>query len=191
MKPETNHFGSINKSRAAFLFLVFVLFALPLKSQQPVVLHPVVGDTIDLIEKLDYLLFSDVPDSLFEQGVLVSKEQGYQLTVRNGEGISEFDVSREEFRMLSENVEKLSAYYQQKAAKNDASAKENSPLITRDSIPMGLNIEWMSEQQIKKMTKESRRYNQLKLEADEQGLMGYDRRKYIETGGRMEFPLAK
>ncbi|WP_159102778.1 hypothetical protein [Marinilabilia salmonicolor] len=49
----------------------------------------------------------------------------------------------------------------------------------------------MSEQQIKKMTKESRRYNQLKLEADEQGLMGYDRRKYIETGGRMEFPLAK
>jgi hypothetical protein len=191
MKPETNHFGPINKGRAAFLFLVIVLFALPLKSQQPVVLHPVVGDTIDLIEKLDYLLFSDVPDSLFEQGVLVSKEQGYQLTVWNGEGISEFDVSREEFRMLSENVEKLSAYYQQKAAKNGASAEENSPLITRDSIPMGLNIEWMSEQQIKKMTKESRRYNQLKLEADEQGLMGYDRRKYIETGGRMEFPLAK
>ncbi|RCW35245.1 hypothetical protein [Marinilabilia salmonicolor] len=191
MKPETNHFGSINKSRAAFLFLVFVLFALPLKSQQPVVLHPVVGDTIDLIEKLDYLLFSDVPDSLFEQGVLIPDNQDYQLLVWHEGEVAKVDVSAEDFEMLSGNVEKLSAYYQQKAGKKGDSAEVHSPLITRDSIPMGLNIEWMSEQQINKMTKESRRYNQLKLEADEQGLMGYDRRKYIETGGRMEFPLAK
>jgi hypothetical protein len=191
MKPETNHFGSINKSRAAFLFLVFVLFALPLKSQQPVVLHPVVGDTIDLIEKLDYLLFSDVPDSLFEQGVLIPDNQDYQLLVWHEGEVAKVDVSAEDFEMLSGNVEKLSAYYQQKAGKKGDSAEVYSPLITRDSIPMGLNIEWMSEQQINKMTKESRRYNQLKLEADEQGLMGYDRRKYIETGGRMEFPLAK
>ncbi|WP_157202514.1 hypothetical protein [Marinilabilia salmonicolor] len=191
MKPKTNQSAPSMGGNAAFLILFSLFFVFPLKSQNPVVLHPVVGDTIDLIEKLDYLLFSDVPDSLFNQGVLTPDGNDYKLTVWHEGDISKFDIDREEFEVLSGNVKKLSAYYQQKTATADSSAVGNSPLITRDSIPIGLNIEWMSEQQIKKMTKESRRYNQLKLEADEQGLMGYDRRKYIETGGRMEFPLAK
>lgn len=191
MKPGSNQDAPTGREHTAFLFLFFVLFALPLKSQQPVVLHPVVGDTIDLIEKLDYLLFPNVADSLFNQGVLTPDGHDYQLTVWYEGDISKFYIDSSEFDVFSGNVKKLSAYYQQKTSTSVSSPAENSPLISCDSIPMGLNIEWMSEQQIKKMTKESRRYNHLKLEADEQGLMGYDRRKYIETGGRMEFPLAK
>ncbi len=182
MKPETNHSGPINKGRSALLFLLFVFLALPLKSQQPVALHPVVGDTIDLIEKLDYFLFPDVPDSKFEQGVLIPNAQDYQLLVWHKDEISKMDVSAEDFIIFSENVEKLSAYYQQK--EEEAPVKE-SLLISGDSIPFGLDIEWMSQKQKRKMIKASKRYNSLKLDADEMGLMGFEREKYIKTAGML------
>lgn len=170
----------------AFLMTFFI--STPVISQKQVELHPQVGDTIDLIEKLDYLLFTEIPDSLFDHGALTQNGEDYQLKVWHDGNTSEYGISDEEFEKYSGNVEKLSTYYQQQKEKLQA-ATQKSLVIKSDSIPPGLDIEWMSEKQKSKMIKESRRYNNLKLEADEMGLMGFDREKYIRTGGQMEFPL--
>jgi hypothetical protein len=172
------------------LYLFFFLAAVNANAQQKVILHEVVGDTIDLIEKIDYLLFAEVEDSLFDYGVVFKEDELYVLEVMHTSGITTRELSSEAFQSYVGNVEKLSAYYQQKKEEGKV-LSENSPLISKDSIPLGLDIEWMSRKQKDKMTKESRRYNSLKLDADEIGLMGFERKKYIETGGRMEFPLAK
>ncbi|PWE00862.1 hypothetical protein [Marinilabilia rubra] len=169
------------------MLLVF-FFVSPAISQKPVVLHPEVGDTIDLIEKLDYLLFTQVPDSLFDQGVLRKDGENYQLAVWHDTDIEKYDISIEDFESYAGNIEKLSAYYKRQKEKLEAGNKK-SLVIKRDSFPPGLDIEWMSKKQKSKMIKESRRYNNLKLDADEQGLMGFEREKYIKTGGQMEFPL--
>jgi hypothetical protein len=160
----------------------------PVISQKQVELHPQVGDTIDLIEKLDYLLFTEIPDSLFDHGTLTQNGENYQLKVWHDNEVDKYDVSVEKFEQYAGNVKKLSTYYQRQKEKLQAATKK-SLVIKRDSIPPGLDIEWMSEKQKSKMIKESRRYNNLKLEADELGLMGFDREKYIRTGGQMEFPL--
>ncbi|WP_462319152.1 hypothetical protein [Marinilabilia sp.] len=179
---------TITKAGIIFALLFTFFFASPALSQKPVELHPEVGDTIDLIEKLDYLLFTEIPDSLFDHGALTQNGEDYQLKVWHDGNTSEYGISAEEFEKYSGNVEKLSTYYQRQKEKLQAATKK-SLVIKSDSIPPGLDIEWMSEKQKSKMIKESRRYNNLKLEADEMGLMGFDREKYIRTGGQMEFPL--
>lgn len=168
----------------AFLMTFFI--STPVISQKQVELHPQVGDTINLIEKLDYLLFTEVPDSLFDHGILIKEGEKYQLTVWHDKDVNEYSVSEEEFEQYAGNVEKLSTYYQRQK-ENLAVSLEKSPIIKRDSIPLGLDIEWMSAEQRSRMIKESRRYNHLKLDADEMGLMGFDREKYINTGGVLFF----
>lgn len=187
MMKSNNYFGYSLK--VATLFVLF-LAAVNANAQQKVVLHEVVGDTIDLVEKIDYLLFTEVEDSLFDYGVVFEEDELYVLEVTHNSGVSFRELSPEAFQAYVGNVEKLSAYYQQKQEKGNV-LSERSPLISKDSIPLGLDIEWMSKKQKDKMTKESRRYNSLKLDADEMGLMGFERKKYIETGGAMEFPLSK
>jgi hypothetical protein len=175
------------KSAISFVLLIS---AVSVSAQQKVVLHEVVGDTIDLVEKIDYVLFTEIEDSLYDYGVVFKDNELYVLEVTHNSGITSLELCPEVFHNYAGNVEKLSAYYRQKKEKNNV-LSESSPLITKDSIPLGLDIEWMSKSQKDKMTKESRRYNRLKLDADEMGLMGFERKKYIETGGRMEFPLSK
>ena len=177
------------KIRTLFVILFLILLVASANCQKPVVLHPIIGDTIDLVEKLDYLLFAEIPDSLFDKGTLIKEGENYQLKVWYNSEISRFALTSNEFEQYAQNVAKLSVYYKQ-TKESSSGVPVESPLITNDSIPLKLDIEWMSEQQKQKMASESRRYNNLKLEADEQGLMGFDREKYIKTGGEMEFPLS-
>lgn len=174
------------------LFAVSMLFAgicISAFAQENVILHSEVGDTIDVVEKIDYLLFPGIPDSVFVYGTINQVDEVNQLNVFDGCQTSVNKLSPEAFQENAQNVEKLSAYYKTRLEKD--TTEGTSLLVKKDSIPMGLNIEWMSSKQKDKMVRESYRYNSLKLDADEMGLMGAERERYIQTGGEMQFPLSK
>ncbi len=172
-----------------FFLLFFVHFTLSGFSQTKMVLHPEVGDTIGLIEKIDYLLFPEIPDSLFDYGVVFQDGDQYRLQITNGSDTNNIALSSVSLKNYKANIDKLRRYYDRKLEEDSISLKTDSTIVNKDSITTGLDIEWMSQKQKEKMVDESSRYNRLKLEADEMGLMGFDREKYIKTGGYIEIGL--
>jgi hypothetical protein len=77
----------MNVVKAVFLNML-ILFCLHsvFAQKELVILHPVLGDTIDLAEKQTYLLFADVDDSIYDFGQIVKEGDNYFLNVHSQSG---------------------------------------------------------------------------------------------------------
>ncbi|PKQ65759.1 hypothetical protein BZG02_01765 [Labilibaculum filiforme] len=147
-----------------------------------IVLHPAIGDTIDLAEKQTYLLFADIEDSSFESGQIIKLDDKYFLKVyyQSEEELVEVDRSKlEEYHI---NIQKLLAYYNY--LENPDKLKV-APLVVvneKDTCALEMDIEYLSPKMKKKLRKDSYRYQVLKSDAERIGYWGDDQENYIKTG---------
>lgn len=77
-----------------------------------IVLHPIVGDTIDKDEKVNYLLFPEITDSLFiycQINKVADKYYATSFLVRDS--LLTIQLNGTEINLYKENIEKLNAYY--------------------------------------------------------------------------------
>ncbi len=101
-------------------FLTVFLLNLNVYSQKNLyVLHPLVGDTIDKIEKIQYMLFQEIADSNFRHCYLTFSDGEYFVntcTLNGSIHITQVDSSL--INRYKVNIEKLNQYYLTRA-KND------------------------------------------------------------------------
>lgn len=164
----------------AFLLLT-AIFATA--QQKPVVLHPVVGDTIDRTEKTAYLLFPQFADSVFGYAWIEDMGGNFVLHARLTDHVIlvPFDtLQMAEYRM---HVEKLSAWYASQA--QDLPADSTISLVVKKRAGEKQNYE-LTEEMWRKIKKEANHYAELSHQADMQGLSGRAREDYINTSGTTE-----
>ncbi|MFV0376659.1 MAG: hypothetical protein ACK5JD_05070 [Mangrovibacterium sp.] len=164
---------------AALLFVA----ALMANAQELVyLLHPLVGDTINLEEKQTYLLFESVPDSLFGLAVIYETPENYLLKVSKDANEARLTLSPEEIETYQTNISKLSVYYQRQqtqTADTLVNLMEQSDTITAPR----LMDEYISPEQLVRIKREARRFLELSQSAEEYGLQGTDKQRYIEKNG--------
>jgi hypothetical protein len=142
----------------AFLGLVIAPF---LHAQHYYPLHPSVGDTIELIEKLDYALFPKAknPDLTY---CLIDYHQDdgeFKLLVKY-QNQSEFLVlplSKDELIEAQKNIEKINQFYKQQAIRDSIAATENK----FPNKPSGKAPVIMSGPMLERAKKQARMYQRL------------------------------
>ncbi len=171
------------KRSCFFLFLVLNIAFHGYAQSTLIVLHSVVGDTISLAEKRDYLLFPEIPDSTFEEGILLQERETYQLVAFHGGDSLMVDISAENLEEYRQHVEKLYAYYTGKQAGKSDSLQ--SQISLSDSIPdlPEAQGDYLNDEARKKIRKDAFRYQMLNNMADDQGLRGREKEQYMEKGG--------
>ncbi|MFA9371169.1 MAG: hypothetical protein ACERIH_05625 [Labilibaculum antarcticum] len=171
------------------LFLISSLSAFAQK--EVVILHPVVGDTIDLAEKQTYLLFSDVDDSTYDFGQIVKEGDNYFLNVHSQSGEQLLEVDQLKLQEYHTNIQKLLAYYSY--LENPDKLKE-APLVVlsqKDTCALEMDIEYLSPKTRKKLKYDSYRYQTKKSTAEEMEFWVTDKSNYIHTSGYFEILESK
>ncbi|MBN2596004.1 hypothetical protein [Labilibaculum sp.] len=169
---------------ASILFLIGSISAFAQK--QVVILHPVVGDTIDLAEKQTYLLFADVDDSAFDYGQVIKEGDNYFLDVHSQSGEKLIKVDQLKLEEYHTNIQKLLAYYSY--LENPDQLKE-APLVIlnqKDTCALEMDIEYLSPKMRKKLKYDSSRYQTKKSTAEEMEFWVTDKSNYIHTSGYFE-----
>ena len=144
--------------RTLIVFLSFYAFTLIGQEDAPYPLHPSIGDTIDLEEKLDYSLFPVVPNNAFAYATIHYKKESFVLYINEGISVDpmsglevettiELPITQEEIIESQKNIEKVNAYYRYLATDSTEKKAESDILKNNKGIPMKLeNNEKMSEQ---------------------------------------------
>lgn len=146
------------------------------------VLHPAVGDTISQAEKRSYLLFEQVPDSAFGYGTIWLNDGSFQLKVEGKYGEQELELTMDEISSNQVKIEKLDKYYQWLVSQKADSVEQ---IVHLDDTlnSFNLNDDYISLKQRKKITREAKRFLQLSHSADDNGLIGADKERYIDKNG--------
>lgn len=176
------------KSKNLKLLLASLLFSFCVQAQ-PVILHPVVGDTIDLTEKRAYLLFPQFADSTFQYAWIEEKTGTFNLhaCLKGGTVTSVMDtVEMDEFKM---HIEKLSVYYASQGKPDSTTNKSGSIVIKNKPSGDDKRSYDLTPEMLDKIKREARRYAALNHEAQMQGLTGRAKDDYINTAGHMEITI--
>lgn len=156
--------------------LVWIVFGWYGYSQNsPIVLHPLVGDTIDKNEKIKYLLFPEINASDFKYGTISRTGNGYVLRYfdeKNNELSQSLDSSS--FRQYRINLEKLNDYYSNQEKGDTLKVREKSILEQRSDRSHELKSKFVDDKTKDDISKEAIRNARLKDDAE--------RRKQFENG---------
>jgi len=172
--------------------LLSLLISLSVFSQkQIVVLHPVLGDSIDKVEKVNYLLFPELGDSLFTYGQIHFKNNKFYLHAYSQTGSTLREIDSLEMKQYYLNVEKLMAYYAYKNNPDTLNDSRSVILSSMDTSALQQRIKYLSPEMRKKLSKDSRRYQSLKADAEQKGYIGVDKENYIKTSGYLEISTSK
>lgn len=146
-----------------FLSCLFIKAAI---SQDVYPLHPSVGDSIDLEEKLDYSLFPKIDNNGFEYATIQFEDDMFKLVVfvkyNDKETGLEMEttyqevLTQEEIIEEQQKIQKVNAYYRY-LAEEEKKPKTNTTQPSPKSVPIRLEGP-MSE----KMKKEARMSTRLK-----------------------------
>jgi hypothetical protein len=174
------------------LSIIGLIFIISATSQDKIViLHPIVGDTITLKEKTDYLLFPNVVDSVFNYGLLHLKNNTYQLHIYHSTDSLIVQIDSSDIYQYKQNIEKLAAYYSNDALDDRIESSESIMLNNNNTKNNSLNQSSISPTTLKRTLKEAERTQLLNNSADKQGLNGKERENYINTGGAGSIKLRK
>lgn len=171
------------------LFLISSLSAFAQK--EFVILHPVVGDTIDLAEKQTYLLFTDIDDSTYDYGQVMKEGDSYFLNVHFQFGNQFVEVDQLKLQEYNANIQKLLAYY---SYLENPDKLKLAPLVVlnqKDTCSLEMDIEYLSPKMRKKLKYDSYRYQTKKSTAEEMELWVTDKSNYIQTSGYFEILESK
>jgi hypothetical protein len=178
--------------RRLLVFLTAVFFGLHSYAQSNVyVLHPLVGDTIDNKEKLQYLLFKNVNDSDFKYGVITHTKDAYFLKVCSANNsVSTIQVDSTELKQYVEKLDKVAAYYANEGKKD--SIKSNLKLHVDEDDPQvkNLNSTLINQQSKNKILKEARTQTRMKEDAERYKNRN-DHSNLFSGAGHVEFPTIK
>ncbi len=121
------------------LLLILVLSpVLAFGTNQVYPLHPSVGDTLSLVEKLDYSLFPNIPNKAFDYGFITFEENNYVLNVSFQEKLQKHVLSKETIIEAQQNIEKINQYYRLRA-KMDSLPEDNKSMQPDKKAPVLFN----------------------------------------------------
>ncbi len=174
-----------------FLYVMISFCWFGFAQENIISLHPVVGDTINIKEKKDFLLFPDIPDSGFSYAVIKNKQGDYYVCSYYNTEYKEKQIDTTTMDQYYINVEKLSAYYSNQKSEDKGlesmNIKRLDPVDKR--ITTGDII--ISPETRKKIGYESARYRGLNNSANDMGITGQEKKDYINSGGYYEIKLNK
>lgn len=163
------------------LSLFFLAISLSVFSQDElIVLHPVVGDTIDRQEQRNFVLFSDLLDQDFTTATIHFNNVKYVMHINSVSGLKLVDIKEEDIVENSKHVDKLVKYFEFLVEKKDSL---DIDLKTASSWPK-FQPEILNDAQRRKLAIEARAYLSLNQDADRRGLLGIDRENYIEVNSK-------
>lgn len=169
------------------LFLCVILLitkVLPVFAQgELIVLHQVIGDTIDKHEQQEFLLFSDILDENFTSATIHFEDSKYTLCIKSDSGLKIAAIKKEDIVENSEHVDKLTRYFKSLVEMKDSldidlKAPANWP---------NFHSEVLNDAQRRKIAIEARTYFQLNQDAEELGLLGIDKENYIKVNSKSFF----
>jgi hypothetical protein len=145
-----------------------------------IVLHSVVGDTIDKREQQEFLLFSDILDLDFTTATIHCENAKYVMHINSASGLRILDIKEEDVVENSKHVDKLARYFKSLAEKKDSL---DIDLKTVYSWPK-FQSELLNDAQKRKIAKDARRYFDLNQDAELLGLSGLDKENYIKVNSK-------
>ncbi len=124
-------------------------------------LHPSVGDTIELIEKLDYALFPKAknPELIYCLIDYVEESGDFKLLVKYKikQQYTMLPLSKNELIEAQKNIEKINQFYKQKAIRDSTQAFENQ----FPNKPSGKAPVLMTGPMLERAKKQARMYQRL------------------------------
>jgi hypothetical protein len=163
------------------LTLVLISICLSVFSQDKlIVLHPVIGDTIDKQEQRDFVLFSDIIKQDFTFATIHCENEKYVMHINSTLGLIIVNIKEEDVLENSKHVDKLVRYFKILDEKKDSL---NINLRTAESWPK-FQLELLNEAQKIKIAKEARKYFNLNQDAVQLGLSGLDKENYIKVNSK-------
>jgi len=145
-----------------------------------IVLHSVVGDTIDKREQQEFFLFSDIVKEGFSSITIYVNADKYFLHINSKSGNDIVEVELEVIEENREHIEKLTQYFKNIVRK-------------KDSLKLDLKLAetWLqfegtllTDDQRKRIAKEARTYFKLNQNAEYLGLLGVEKVNYIKVNSK-------
>jgi hypothetical protein len=112
------------KSKTIILILFFISNAS--FSQEVYPLHPSIGDTLELDEKIDYSLFYFIPNTGFKYATISFEIDSFYLNSIYSDSISKKVLTKEMIIEAQQNIEKINNYYRLKAEKDKLEIRNKS-----------------------------------------------------------------
>ena len=163
------------------LSLVLLTISLSVFSQEKlIVLHAVVGDTIDKQEQRDIGLFSDIIGQNFISATIHCENKKYVMHINSEQGLLIVSIKEEDIVENSKHIDKLVSYFKSLAEKQDSL---DMGFKTNESLPK-FQTELLNEEQKRKIAKEARAYFRLNQSAEQLGLSGLEKENYIRVNSK-------
>lgn len=130
-------------------------------------LSPVVGDTIDRTEKLDYMLFPGINDSIFKYCYITQSANRYFVnTVTQNDSVFVQEVDLLKLKRYQENIEKLSEYYSNLEKQDSLKNAEKLTLMPKITNSHQVNNQLINQQDRKLIIDKVRQANRLQEDAE-------------------------
>ena len=119
------------------ILLVLFFLSFKLTAQDVYPLHPSIGDTLDLLEKLDYSLFPEVENNGFQYALITYRTDAFFLTSHfDNDSVASTKLDQETIIEAQQNIEKVNAYY--RYLKEKETTEKNSTIHTDKAPPIRL-----------------------------------------------------
>jgi hypothetical protein len=153
-----------------FLFALLI-YANSFAQDTLFVLHPLVGDTIDKTEKMNYLLFPSIPNDDFKYCYLTrSNEQFFVNSYALNDSISIQPIDTTELRQYRINLDKFLAFYLNKSKNDSLKQAEKLDLKSNRLNPAFNNKSLVGEQSRERIIQEVDRDNRMKTDLERANL---------------------
>ena len=127
--------------RTFLCFILFIIMALSVLAQDKlIVLHSVVGDTIDKREQQEFFLFSDIVKEGFSSITIYVNADKYFLHINSKSGNDIVEVELEVIEENREHIEKLTQYFKNIVRKKDSLKLDLKFLLLLFYLLFGLSM---------------------------------------------------
>ena len=146
------------------IVLIIILSPIITNAQGLYPLHPMIGDTLDAIEKKDYSLFPKINNSNLNYCLIYIDSSRFRLkAIYKGDSSSTFDLSHNEIVEAQQNIEKINEYYKNKDKPTDNYSKS----VVRKRQNSKLTSPLLQQSEITKQAQKDARMH-MRIEADQQ-----------------------
>ena len=150
------------------MFLFGLIFSANCSAQDTLfVLHPLVGDTIDKTEKMNYFLFPSIKNEDFKYCyIFQSNNRLFVNSHTLSDSISIQQIDTAEIRQYIVILDKLLAFNLNRAKNDSLQKNKKLDLNFKDPIPNYCNGQLVSEQSRERIMKEVNRDNRMKSDVE-------------------------
>jgi hypothetical protein len=153
------------------LLLILFVFPLSIWGQEYYPLHPVIGDTLEAVEKKDYSLFPKVSNKNLDYCLIVVDSNKLKLNAfYTADTAKSFPLDHSEIVEAQQIIEKINAYYR---TKDQPSSSYSESVVKKSKSKTSASPLIQQSQMSEKAQKEARM--QLRIEADQKRLRDHER----------------